>query len=73
MYIVTTFARVWHSFAVKGFWALCDNIKTGAIVMMLKDTFNFYTLLRRNNALEQKTVHRSMTCYVHVLLYNAAK
>jgi NADH:ubiquinone oxidoreductase subunit 3 (subunit A) len=26
-----------------------------------------------NNALEQKTVHSSMTYYVHVLLYNAAK
>jgi hypothetical protein len=35
--------------------------------------FNFYTLLCGNNALEQKTVHSSMACYVYVLVYNAAK
>jgi hypothetical protein len=35
--------------------------------------FNVYMLLCGNNALKQKTVHSSMTYYVHVLLYNIAK
>jgi hypothetical protein len=30
-------------------------------------------LLCANNALKQKTVHLSMACYAHVLLYNAAE
>lgn len=35
--------------------------------------FNFYVLLCGNNALKQKTIYSLMACYVHVLLYNAAK
>jgi hypothetical protein len=30
-------------------------------------------LLCGNNALKQNTAYLSMACYVHVLLYNAAK
>jgi hypothetical protein len=43
------------------------------MVMLLKKAFNIYMLLCGNNALKQKAVHSSMACYVHVLLYNAAK
>jgi hypothetical protein len=56
----------------KGFWSLCDNIITVAMVMFLKEAFNFYTLLCANNALIQKTVHSS-TAHVHVGPQNTAK
>jgi hypothetical protein len=41
--------------------------------MLLKEAFNFYTLLFGNNTIKQKTVHLSIACYAHVFPYNAAK
>jgi hypothetical protein len=53
-------------------WGLVSwDIITVAMVMLLEVTFNFCMLLCRSNALKQKTVHSSMACYIHVLLYNA--
>jgi hypothetical protein len=60
------------SFAVKGFWAL-RGIIMDAMVMLSKDTFNFYMWLCGNNAQKQKTVHSSMTCLVLVLPYKAGE
>jgi hypothetical protein len=36
---IITVAMVWWSFAVKGFWALWDNIITVAKVTLLKETY----------------------------------
>jgi hypothetical protein len=49
-----TFDLVWSSFAVKGFWALWDNI-TVAMLMRLQEAFNLYVLPCGNSALKQKT------------------
>jgi hypothetical protein len=42
------------------------------MALLLKGAFNINMVLCGNNALKQKTVHSSTTCYVHVLLYNVA-
>jgi hypothetical protein len=56
------------------FWALWDITITVAMVMLLKRGLSFYMLLCGNNALKQKKgVHSSMTCCVHVDVYNTAK
>jgi hypothetical protein len=36
---VITVAMVWRSFAVKGFWALWDNIITVTMVILLKKAY----------------------------------
>jgi hypothetical protein len=59
--------------AVKGFWGLWDNFITVAMVMLLKEVFNFHSMLCGNSGLKQKTIHPSMACYVDVLLHNTAK
>jgi hypothetical protein len=46
---------------------------TVCLVMLLKEVFNFYMLLRGSSAVKQKSGHSSMACYVHVLQYNAAE
>jgi hypothetical protein len=43
------------------------------MVILLKKAFNFYMLLCGDNVLKQDTVHLPMACYVHVLLYSAAR
>jgi hypothetical protein len=70
--IVITVVMVWWSRTVERFWALWDNILTVAMVMLLKETFNFYMLLCGNSALKHNIIHSPTACYVHVLLYNAA-
>jgi hypothetical protein len=39
--------------------------------MLKKEVFDFYILLDENNEMKEKAVHSFMTCYVHVLIYNA--
>jgi hypothetical protein len=51
--VVTTVAMVWLSFALKGFWVLCDNIITVYMVILLTEAFNLYMLLCENNALKK--------------------
>jgi hypothetical protein len=41
--VITIVDVVWRSSAVTGFWALWDNIIV-AMVILLKDDFNFYKL-----------------------------
>jgi hypothetical protein len=64
----------WSSFDVgTGFWGLWDNFINVAMVMLLKEVFNFHSMLCGNSGLKQKTIHPSMACYVDVLLHNTAK
>jgi hypothetical protein len=44
--VVIIVAMVWCSFAVKGFWALWDNIITVAMVMLLRDAYYVHVLQR---------------------------
>jgi hypothetical protein len=39
---------VWWSFAVKGFWALWDNIITVAMVMLLREAYYCTRELRKS-------------------------
>jgi hypothetical protein len=67
---VSTVAMLSWSFAVLGFLALWNNNIT--VVMVIKGTCSFLYAALWNNARTQ-TVHSTMACYVHVLLYNSAK
>jgi hypothetical protein len=44
--VVITVAVFWCSFAVKGFWALWDNIITVAMVMLLREAYYVHVLQR---------------------------
>jgi hypothetical protein len=57
-----TFVMVWWLFTVKIFCALWD------IIFKYNNCHGRLMLLK-----EEKTFGSSMACYVHVLLYNAAK
>jgi hypothetical protein len=72
-YAFITVSIVSCSFALKGFWALWYNVKTVVMPILLMEVFAFYVLLCGNNALKQETVHSSMTCYVHVIVYNTVR
>jgi hypothetical protein len=55
-------------------WALWDITITVAMVMLLKEAFHFICYFVETMHLNKKKgVHSSMTCCVHVDVYNTAK
>jgi hypothetical protein len=68
--VVIAVAMVWRSFAVKGFWALWDNIITVAIVMLLREAYYVHSRKQKLTApcICQWPVRR-YSCYHNFAVY----